>query len=110
MTEIIETKLLPKDSLNDWLSSLTEYDLFGPVQRDKYSEFAKIDDLQNLNLNIRNSIIPPKVLSFPQTLTMLKYKINKTPPELVVDPTGVENDQINKQIILVSALVMFQVF
>jgi ferredoxin len=82
MTEHIDIKLLTKEQVNAWLKGLQDYDIFGPVKRENYSEFAKLENIEDLNLALPNTFVSPKRLLFQQSKAMFQYNLNRTPPEL----------------------------
>lgn len=98
MTEPIEKKILLEDQFKNWLDKLTKFTLWAPVQRDNYSEFAQIEDITDIDLSFRNTVISPKDLIFAQTKPILKFKMSKTNPELTA--TIKEKHESKNQIIL----------
>jgi len=82
MSEPIEVKSLPKEQLNTWLANLNRYNIYGPVDREEYTEFAHIKDPSELDLTIRNTFVSPKRLIFSQTKNMIRYDLNKDLPEI----------------------------
>ena len=86
-----QIKILPKAKLQTWLEKLDHLQIYAPVRREGYSEFAEIRDLSELDLTLRNTVLPPKGNILPHTQTMLKYDIGKTPPTLDAGLTGLAN-------------------
>ena len=100
MTEPIETKSIPKNQFIPWLEKLNEFQLWAPVRRDKYSEFARLESASDIDLSFRNTVIPPKGIIFQQTKSMLKYNLNKNPPELEALASEVLSTLLDKMGIL----------
>ncbi len=96
MKEPFETKLLLKDRINTWLENLQDYDIYGPVKRENYSEFSKLTNLGDLNLNLRNTVVSPKNIIFSQTKNMFKYDLKSEPPNI----NETNDDTIKNQIII----------
>jgi ferredoxin len=93
-----DIKLLPKKHLCNWLAELDHYRLFGPVQRDKYTEFTRIEDPSQFNIGIRNTIISPKGFLLDQSKRMMNFNLNENPPGVIETIT---DDEANvKQVIL----------
>ena len=100
MNEPKQTKVIPKNQLNTWLTKLTEYSIWAPVQRDNYSEFGQIKDLKDLDLSIRNTVLSPKDLIFAQTKTMFEFKLGKKDLKLQAKVNNEYNDQPTNRLLL----------
>jgi ferredoxin len=103
MTEPQNKQTIPKNQLQNWLSQLKDYDIYAPVKRDKYTEYGRITDVSQLDLKDRNTVLSPKGLILQQTKNMLKYNLNRTPPELeatIEDENNMNsNNENQKQLI-----------
>jgi ferredoxin len=98
MTEPIENKSIPKGQFIPWLEKLNEFQLWAPVRRDKYAEFTRVKSVSDIDLSLRNTVIPPKGIIFQQTKNMLKYNLNKNPP--VLETTTEDPVVTGKQIVI----------
>ena len=97
MLEHEDVQMIKKDELNTWLEKLQKdehFNIFGPVAREDYSEFSLIENPSDIDLTLRNTVISPKGIMFPQSMTMLEFDLKDKIPTLKVP---VEN---NKRLII----------
>jgi ferredoxin len=92
MAEPIDTKIIQKKDLLNWLGKLKDYSIIAPVRRDKYTEFSKINELSDISLGLSNTVLSPKNYILDQTKCMFKYTLEEIPPELQATITGDEAD------------------
>jgi ferredoxin len=67
------TLILQKDKLKDFLSSLDEYTLWAPVQKDTITLFEVIKDPKNVSLDLKHQAKIPKEAVFPQTELLFSF-------------------------------------
>jgi ferredoxin len=68
--------ILPQDKLKDFLSSLSEYVLWAPVQRDTVTLFEVIKDPQNTPVDLKHQVHNIKKTTFPQTEELFTFDRN----------------------------------
>lgn len=70
---------IDKTKWADGLNKLRkEYQLIGPVKKDKYHDYNVLDKDQLPDFDLLNTRMPPKSLVFPQSEVMLEYSLDET--------------------------------
>jgi len=77
----MDSYILQKENLNNFLASLEEYDVWAPVQKDTSTLFVIVKDFQNISLDLKHQAIISKSAVFPQTETFFTFDKNGTPVE-----------------------------
>ena len=77
----MDSYILQKEKLNNFLDSLKEYEIWAPVQKDTTTLFEVIGDFQNIFLDLKHQAIISKSSVFPQTETFFTFDKNGTPVE-----------------------------
>ena len=67
------TYSLPKDKINEFLTSLSDHEVWAPVQKDTATLFEVIDDCSNISLDLENQPVISKKAIFPQTELLFSY-------------------------------------
>lgn len=80
----MEHFLLAKDKLNEFLSSLRNYEVFAPVRKDGLTVFELITNPQEAMIDLKNQPHPPKRLIFPQTEILFVFDKNNA----IKEPKG----------------------
>lgn len=73
--------ILQKEKLNDFLASLEQYEIWAPVQEDTTTLFKRIEDFQDLSLDLRHQPKISKDAVFPQTETLFTFDKEAIPKE-----------------------------
>ena len=69
----MDSYVLPKEKLNDFLDSLKEYDIWAPIQKDATTLFEVIKDFQNITLDLNHQPVISKSAVFPQTEPLFTF-------------------------------------
>ena len=77
----MDSYILQKEKLNGFLSSLEEYEVWAPVQKDTSTLFVVVKDFKNICLDLKHQAIISKSAIFPQTETFFTFDKNVTPVE-----------------------------
>jgi sulfhydrogenase subunit beta (sulfur reductase) len=77
----MDSYILQKEKLNDFLSTLEDYEVWAPVQKDTSTLFMVVKDFQNISLDLQHQAIISKSAVFPQTETFFTFDKNGTPVE-----------------------------
>ena len=77
----MDSYILQKEKLNDFLASLNEYQIWAPVQRDTTTIFEAINDPQDISLDLKSQALLSKRAIFPQTEPLFTFERNGTPKE-----------------------------
>jgi ferredoxin len=77
----MDTYVLQKDKLQDFLASLQEYEICAPVQKGTTTLFETIKDFQNTSLDLNHQAKISKDAIFPQTEPLFTFERNGTPKE-----------------------------
>lgn len=72
----MDSFILQKEKLNDFLSLLNEYEIWGPVQKGSTTIFEVIKDLQNASLDLKHQAVISKSAIFPQTELLFAFDKN----------------------------------
>ena len=75
----MDSYILQKDKLIDFLVLLKEHPIWAPVQRDDTTLFEIIDDLKNISLDLQHQPVIPKSAVFPQTETLFTFDRGASP-------------------------------
>jgi ferredoxin len=71
-----------KEKLAEILKLLMgSYQVYGPVLRGQYHEFARLETAEEIDLNYQNTRLSPKGLFHPQAERMFEYSLAKGDPE-----------------------------
>jgi ferredoxin len=78
------TYTLPKDKLPDFLSALSDYEIWAPVKKGPATLFDRLDDLKDVDLDLENQPVISKKAVFPQSEPLFTYdrKGEVTEPDL----------------------------
>jgi ferredoxin len=77
----MDSFILQNEKLNDFLSSLEQYEIWAPVQEGSTTLFKVIKDFQDISLDLRNQVKISKTAVFPQTETLFTFDKNAVPKE-----------------------------
>jgi len=77
----MDSFILQNEKLNDFLSSLEQYEIWAPVQEGSTTLFKVIKDFQDISLDLRNQVKISKSAVFPQTETLFTFDKNAVPKE-----------------------------
>jgi ferredoxin len=64
---------LPKDKINDFLSALSDYEVWAPVKKDSATLFDRLEDVTTLSLDLENQPVISKKVVFPQNEPLFSY-------------------------------------
>jgi len=74
---MLDRKIIKKADLKKWLSKIAQrYDLYAPVQNSTVN-FKIIKNAEEVCLDFKNTVIPPKSLFFPQSERMFSFSKRK---------------------------------
>lgn len=74
----MDSMKLNKDKLNDFLAQLGKEEVYAPQKEGESLKFLPLAEGGKLELDISNTIVPPKSVVFPQTETLFQYQQGKT--------------------------------
>ena len=69
----MDSYILQKEKLNNFLDSLKEYEIWAPVQKDATTLFQVIRDFQDISLDLNHQPIISKSAVFPQTEPLFTF-------------------------------------
>ena len=69
----MDSYILQKEKLNDFLDSLKGYEIWAPVQKDATTLFKVIKEFQNISLDLNHQPIISKSAIFPQTEPLFTF-------------------------------------
>ena len=67
------TYRLPKDKINEFLTSLSDYEIWAPVKKGPATLFDRLDDLKDVDLDLENQPVISKKAIFPQNEPLFSY-------------------------------------
>ncbi|MEE8380523.1 MAG: 4Fe-4S dicluster domain-containing protein [Thermodesulfobacteriota bacterium] len=73
--------ILQKDKLQDFLDSLHECQIWAPVKRGTATTFELTKDLKDISLDLKKQVVVSKSAIFPQTEPLFTFDRNGTPKE-----------------------------
>ncbi|MDX1777688.1 MAG: 4Fe-4S dicluster domain-containing protein [Thermodesulfobacteriota bacterium] len=82
------TYSLPKDKLPDFLSALSDFEIWAPVKKDTSTLFEVIKDSANVSLDLQNQPVISKKAIFPQTELLFSYDMKEGITEPYIKGTG----------------------
>lgn len=81
-----ELKTIPKTALDEWIGRLrAKYRVVGPQKREGHYTFDEIHTAADLALDYTTTGIPPKKYLFPPRETLLRYHIDGSHVEAVIE-------------------------
>ena len=67
------TYTLPKDKIPEFLSALSDYEIWAPVKKGPATLFDRLDDLKAVDLDLENQPVISKKAIFPQNEPLFSY-------------------------------------
>jgi ferredoxin len=67
------TYRLPKDKLHDFLSALSDYEIWAPAKKDTATLFDRLEDVTTVSLDLENQPVISKKAVFPQSEPLFFY-------------------------------------
>ena len=68
-------KVLAKKSFPQWVKTLSDYQIFAPVETENLWSYELIENPEQINLEYLNTVLSPKKLIFPQREIYLEFSV-----------------------------------
>ena len=84
-TQLMTSYRLPKDKLPDFLSALSDFEVWAPVKKGTATLFDRLDDVTAVSLDLENQPVISKKAVFPQNEPLFSYDRKGTVTEADLD-------------------------